>query len=83
MSRCAEFISNESPQVIGVISGIHDDMPYTRQPFNEAARLRTVAPLTGRDRETDRQAKGVNGSMYLGGQATFGATNTGSFKPPF
>jgi hypothetical protein len=34
-------------------------------------------------RETDRQTKRVHGGVDLGGQAAFGATDTGSFKPPF
>lgn len=51
--------------------------------LDQAACLGAVAPLSGCDSKADRQAKGVYGGMDLGGQAAFGAANTGSFKPPF
>ena len=54
-----------------------------RQPFDQPARLWAVAPLAGGDRKADRQPEGIDRGVDLGGQAAFGAANTGSFKPPF
>lgn len=80
---CAEIIGNEGSQVIGVIGGVHNNVLRRRQTFNQATRLRAVAPLTGCNRDADRQAKRIDSGMYFGGQAAFGTANTGSFKPPF
>ncbi len=66
-----------------IVGGVRHHMPDTRQPFDQAACLRAVAPLTGRDREADRQAKCIHGGVYLGGQATLGATDCVSLSPPF
>jgi hypothetical protein len=45
--------------------------------------LRAVTPLTGCDRDADRQAERIHSGMDFGGQAAFGTSGTGSFKPPF
>lgn len=45
--------------------------------------LRAVAMLSWRGMDADRQADRVNGSMELGRQAATGATDRGSFSPPF
>ena len=58
-------------------------MPDALQPFGQAARLRAVSPLAGRDRDADRQAKRVNCSVDLRCQAAFGATDRVSLSPPF
>lgn len=83
MRHRTEIICDEIAKIIGIIGGIHDDMTHTRQPFDQARRLRTIAPLSGRDGEPDRQAQGIYRRMELRGQATFGTADTGSFKPPF
>lgn len=74
-----EIICDEIAKIIG----IHDDMAHAGQPVDQALRLRTIAPLSGRDGEPDRQAQGIHHRVDLRGQATFGATDAGSFKPPF
>lgn len=81
--RCLELIANEAAQMIGIIGGVGDDVSNSAQALNEAARLRTITPLARRDGEADRQAKSVDRDMDLGRQASLGASDTGSFKPPF
>ena len=83
MGRRAQVIKDEFPQMIGVVSRIRDDMPDASQPFDQPARLWAITPLPRCDRKPNGQAERVNCCMYLGGQATFGTANTGSFKPPF
>lgn len=80
---CTQIIGDESAQMIGIVSGVHDDVLRFRQPFDEPKRLRAITPLTGRDDSSNWQAKGIDCGMDLCGQAAFRATNTGSFKPPF
>ena len=66
-----------------IIARVHDDVPDAFQPLDQPARLWTVAPLPGRDREPDRQPERIHSGVDLRGQAALGATDTGSFKPPF
>ena len=58
-------------------------MTDTLEAFDQAARLRAVAPMAGRDCEPNRQAERIDRRMDFGRQATSGAADTGSFKPPF
>ncbi len=83
LRRGSEIIRDEPAEMIGVIGGIGHHMPDALQTVDQAARLRTIAPLTGRDCEADRQAKRVNAGVDLGGQAALGATDCVSFSPPF
>ena len=69
--------------MVCVVGRICDDMADVRKTFDQSLRLRAIAPVAGRDREADRQAKRVDSSMDLGRQATSGAADRGSFKPPF
>ena len=80
---CAKIIGDECPQMIGIVGSVHDDMLRCGQTFDQPTRLRAVTPLSGRDYGSDRQPKRIHRSVDFGGQAAFGATNTGSFKPPF
>lgn len=59
----SEVIGNEPAQVIGVIGRIRHDMSDARKPLDQATRLRTIAPLTRRDFEADRQSQRIHGSM--------------------
>ena len=52
------------------------------QPLDQAARLRAVAPVPGRDLEPDGQAERIDGGVDLGGQPTARASDGTSFKPP-
>lgn len=83
MRHRTEIFCDKIAKIICIIGGIHDDMTHASQPFDQALCLRTIAPLSGRDGEPDWQTQGIDSGMDLGGQATFGAANTGSFKPPF
>ena len=83
MDCCAQIVCNETAQVIGVIGRIHDDVLGHRQPFDQPACLRAVAPLAGCNDRPDRQAERIHSGVDFGGQAAFGAANTGSLKPPF
>ncbi len=80
---CIKFINDEGPQVISIISRICHDVPDARKPLDQAARLRAITPLTGRNREADRQAKRVDCGVDFRGQAAFGASDCVSFSPPF
>jgi hypothetical protein len=83
MCSRAEIIGDESPQMIGIICRVHDDMPDAPQTFDQTARLRAVTPLAGGDCKTDRQAECIHSSVNLGGQATFGsAIPANSYAPP-
>ena len=83
MGHRAKVFGNETAQVICIVGGVHDDMPDARQAFDQATRLRAIAPLARCDYGPDRQAERVNGGVDLRGQPAFGAANSGSFKPPF
>lgn len=83
MCGCVQIIGDETAQMVGIVSGVHDDMLRIRETLDQPKRLRAITPLAGRDDNSDRQSKSVNCGMYLGGQAAFGTANSGSFKPPF
>ncbi len=61
-----KIIGDNAAQMIRVIGRIRDDMSDAAQPFDQASRLRAVAPLTRRDDEPDRQPKRVNNGVDLG-----------------
>jgi hypothetical protein len=69
--------------VVGVIGGVGDDVSNALEPFEQAARLRTVAPVSGRDLEAQRQPEGVDCGVDLGGQPASGPADRVSFRPPF
>lgn len=83
MCRCTQVAGDEGAQVIGIVGRIHDDVLCIRQPFDQLPCLRAIAPVTGRDREPDRQAQSIDGRVDFRRQTASGAANTGSFKPPF
>lgn len=83
VSGRAQALSNKRAQMIGVVGSVRDDMVDGVEPIDQTARLRTIAPLPGRDRDPDRKAERIHGGMYLRGQAALRASDTGSFKPPF
>ena len=58
-------------------------VPDTLQPFEQPPRLRAVAPVSGRDREADRQPHGIESGMDFRGQAVSGPPDGASVKPPF
>jgi hypothetical protein len=76
-------MGDEIAQVVCVVGRVHDSMTHARQTIDQTACLRAIAPLPGRDRETDRQSKCINRSVDFCRQAAFGYPDTGSFKPPF
>lgn len=69
--------------MIGVIGRIRHHMSDALQPFDQAARLRAITPLAGGDHKADWQAKRVDGSVDLGGQAALGSADCVSLSPPF
>ncbi|GGO63267.1 hypothetical protein GCM10011315_44080 [Roseovarius pacificus] len=69
--------------MVCVIGRVRDDMTDALETFDQATRLRAIAPMAGRDCEPDRQAERINRRMDFGRQAASGAADTGSFKPPF
>ena len=79
----AKIIGDECPQMIGIVGGVHDDMLRCGQTFDQRTRLPAVTQSAGCDTGSDQQSLRIHCSVDFGGQATFGATNTGSFKPPF
>jgi len=79
----SEFAGDEVAQVIRIIARIRDDMSETLQPFEQALRLRAVAPLPEGDGNPDRQPQRIDCSMDLGGQAATEAPDGVSFRPPF
>ena len=83
MRCCAQIICDEGSKVIGITGRVHDDVTAALQAFDQATRLRAIAPLAGCNCCSDRQAERIHRSMDSGGQAAFRAANTGSFKPPF
>ncbi len=78
-----EVFGDESAQTIRIVGGVGNHMADAVEPFEQVARLRTIAPLPRRDEDTDRQPQGIYGGMYFGGQAAFGSPDPASFKPPF
>ena len=83
LGRRFEVCADELAQVIGVISGICDDMADALQTFDQAACLRAIPPLTRRNLEPDGQTERTNGSVDLRRQAALGPSDGVSFKPPF
>lgn len=79
----AQFVGDESAQVIRVIGRIRDDVAHALQPRDQASRLRAVTPLAGCDLEPDRQSERIDRRMDLRGQAAFRAADRVSLKPPF
>ena len=67
LSSCAQVVSDEVAQVVGIICGIANDVAHTTQPCNQATRLRRVAPLAGCDRRANRQAKRIDRGVNLCG----------------
>lgn len=65
MCARAQIVGNESAKVIGIVGRIHDHMLRVRQPSGQAARLRAVTPLAGRDHGSDRQAERIDGGVDL------------------
>lgn len=59
----AEIIADEATQAIGIVCSVRDDVANAMQPLDEAACLRTVAPLAGRDRYAQWQAERIDGGM--------------------
>lgn len=80
---CAKTVRDVAAQMIGVVGRVGDNVADAGQAFDQTAGLRTIAPLAGRDRGPDRQAKRIDSRVDFRRQAAFGAANTGSFKPPF
>jgi len=56
---------------------------HALQPLDQALRLRAVTPVPRRDLEPDRQAERIDRGVDLGGQATPGAADRVSLRPPF
>lgn len=63
LRRCAEILSNEDAQRIGIIGSIGDDVTDATQAFQEAQRLWSVATLPRRRVNTDRQSDGIDGRV--------------------
>lgn len=61
----AEIIADEITQRVGVIGGVCDDMLDASHACEQGARLRTIAPLTGRDRHAQRGAESIDGGVDL------------------
>lgn len=80
---CAKIVSDEGPQRIGIIGSIGNDVADTLQARQESLGLRTVAIVSRRRVDTDRQADGIDDRMQLGGQAAARTTDGGTFSPPF
>ncbi len=78
----AKLIGDEGPQRISIIGGIGDDVADATQARQQSFGLRTVAMLSRRRMDADRQADGIDGSMQLGRQPATRATDRGSFSPP-
>ncbi len=76
---CTEDFGDEVAQVIGVVSGIRDDMADAIQPLDQTACLRALPglsrprrghgpsppPLPWRDRNPDRQTERIDGGVDL------------------
>ena len=82
-SRRAEVVGDEGAQVIGVAGGVCDDMVDAVESFEQAARLGTVAPVSGCDLEAQRQPESIDGGVDLGGQPASGPADCVSLRPPF
>jgi len=54
LGRRAQFLGDDQAQVVGIVGGIGDDVTDARQPFDQATRLRAVAPVARCDRDPDR-----------------------------
>ena len=83
LSRCPKIVSDELAEVIGIIGGIRHDVADAGHARDQPLRLRTVAPLAGRDGKADRQPERVHGGVNFGGQAALGSTDRVSLSPPF
>jgi len=83
LRRCTRFNGDGPAKVIGIMRRVRDHMGHAVQAFDQVARLRTVAPPARRDRDTDGQPERIDRGVDLRRQAAFGATDAGSFKPPF
>ena len=55
-------------QVIGVVGCVGDNMTDPGQAFDQSARLRVIARLSGRHSDADRQSQRIHGGVDLRGQ---------------
>ena len=83
MSLCPQSLDDEAAQRFGIISGIGDDIADAVQTLDQPFGLRAVGTLARGDLEADRQAERVDDGVYLRRQATSGAADCTSLKPPF
>ncbi len=69
--------------MVSVVCRIRHDMSDARKPFDQAAGLRTIAPLAGGDDKADWEAKRIYRSVNFRGQPALGASDGVSLSPPF
>lgn len=68
LRRCARILVDEDAQMIGVIRGVADHEADPGQPFEQATRSWTIAPLAGGHDDAKRIADPVDGGVDLGRQ---------------
>ena len=83
LRRCSKIIGDELTKMVSIICGVGHDMADANEPVDQPSRLRAIAPLTGRDREADRQPERIDSGVDFGGQATLRAADRVSLSPPF
>ena len=75
-------IVDQRAQVPRIVGGIGDDVVHARQPFDEARRLRAIAPVPGCRHQPDRQAERVDAGVDLRRQPAARAPDPLSENPP-
>jgi hypothetical protein len=80
---CPKLFRDEFPQIIGVIGRVRHDMTDVFKAFDQPTRLRAIAPLAGRDRKADWQARRIDSGMDFCGQAALRSADCVSLSPPF
>lgn len=80
---CPEVVGHEGAERISVISSIGDDVADALQTGQEGLGLRTVAIVSRRRMDPDRQADRIDGCVQFGRQPAARTADGGSLSPPF
>ncbi len=79
----AELFGDDSPNAVGVIGAVGDDVVGGVEPREQGLGEQAVMNLPGADLDAQRVAERIDAGMDLGRQAAFRAADTVSLSPPF
>ena len=79
----AEFLADDSPDAVGVIGAIGDNVVGGVEALEQGLRKQAVMDLPGADLDAQRVAERIDAGVDLGGQSPLRAADAVSLSPPF